>query len=161
LNQLDADLGSRESSPPGLGISWEILHLRRLKGGLLRIVFGDAVQRVAERLKPISRPTPVVRFAVRWMNGDSATRNEFQSLLKKAGLGMEDVMAEALSSNIDAFERFDRMLASAEARRNGALRQIDLHRSTLGAAVRQVVDKVEDAERRALETGDVTGEPPP
>jgi hypothetical protein len=37
---------------------------------------------------------------------------------------MEHVMAEALSSAIDAFERFDRMVASAEARRNNALREI-------------------------------------
>jgi predicted outer membrane protein len=91
----------------------------------------------------------------------SATRNEFQKLLKKAGLGMEDVMAEALSSKIDTFERFDRMLASAEARRNNALREIDRHRSALGAAVRQVIDDVEDAEFRDVETGEVGGGPPP
>ena len=95
------------------------------------------------------------------MSGDAKTRKEFAEILKKAGLGMEDVMAEALSSKIEAFERIDRMLASAEARRNNALREIDRHRSTLGAAVRQAIDKVEDAEFRDVETGEVGGGSPP
>jgi hypothetical protein len=72
-------------------------------------------------------------------------------MLKKAGLTMDDVMAEAFAKEIDSFERFDRMLASAEARRNNALREIDRHRSALGVAVRQVVDEVEDAEFRNVE----------
>ena len=40
---------------------------------------------------------------------------------RKAQLSIEDVMAETLESKIDSFERFDRMLASSEARRNNAL----------------------------------------
>ena len=75
-------------------------------------------------------------------------------------LGMEHVMAEALSSKIETFERVDRMLASAEARRNNALREIDRHRSALGAAVRQSIEEVEDAEFRDVETGEVSGGPP-
>ena len=94
------------------------------------------------------------------MSGDTKTRKEFDEILKKAGLGMEDVMAEALSSKIDSFERIDRMLASSEARRNNALREIDRHRSTLGAAVRQAIDEVEDAEFRDVDTGEVSGGPP-
>jgi hypothetical protein len=74
---------------------------------------------------------------------------------------MDDVMAEALSSKIDTFERIDRMLASSEARRNNALREIDRHRSTLGAAVRQAIDEVQNAEFRDVESGDVSGESPP
>jgi hypothetical protein len=70
---------------------------------------------------------------------------------------MDDVMAEALATEIDSFERFDGMLASAEARRNNALREIDRHRSALGAAVRHVVDEVEDAEFRNVETGELIG----
>jgi hypothetical protein len=98
-------------------------------------------------------------FAVKWMRGDAKTRKEFAEILKKAGLGMEDVMAEALSSKIDAFERIDRMLASSEARRNNALREIDRHRSALGAAMRQVLNEVEDAEFRDVETGELGGPP--
>ena len=74
---------------------------------------------------------------------------------------MEDVMAETLEGKIDSFERFDRLLASSEARRNNALREIERHRSALGAAVRQAMDEVEDAEFRDVETGEVSGAAPP
>jgi transposase len=70
---------------------------------------------------------------------------------------VETQLAPTLAKEIGSFERFDRMLASAEARRNNALREIDRHRSAFGAAVRQVVDEVEDAESRDVETG---GPPP-
>ena len=77
-------------------------------------------------------------------------------MLKKADLSMDDAMAEALAQNIDTFERADRMLASSEARRNNALREIDRHREVLGDAMRRAVDEVEDAEFRDVETGEAS-----
>jgi hypothetical protein len=70
------------------------------------------------------------------------------------------VIAEALSSAIDTFERMDRMLASAEARRNDAPNEIDRHRSSLGVAVRRAMNEVEDAEFRDVETDEASGGPP-
>jgi hypothetical protein len=66
-----------------------------------------------------------------------------------------------IAKKIDTFERIDRMLSSSETRRNDALREIDRHRSALGAAVRQAIDKVEDVEFRDVETGEVSGGSPP
>ena len=57
-----------------------------------------------------------------WAAGDKSAKNEVAGILQKAQLTIEDVMAETLESKIDSFERFDRMLASSEARRNNALR---------------------------------------
>ena len=71
---------------------------------------------------------------------------------------MGEVMAEAFAETIDSFERIDRMLASAEARRNNALREIDRHREALGAVMRRAIDEVEDAEFRDVETGSDGGE---
>ena len=51
------------------------------------------------------------------------------------------------------------MQASAEARRNNALREIDRHREATGAAVRRAIDEVEDVEFRDIETGKSSGEP--
>ena len=62
-------------------------------------------------------------------------------MLNKARLSIDDVAARTLEYKLDSFERLDRMLASAEARRNNALHEIDRHRSALGAAVRQAVEK--------------------
>ena len=62
-----------------IDLSWEILRLRRLKAGLLRMACGDGVRSVAGMLGP--KPSPVgslYDFAAKWMSGDSATRNEFR-----------------------------------------------------------------------------------
>jgi hypothetical protein len=143
-------------------LSWEILRLRRLKAGLLRMACSDGVRSVAGKLGyKLSPLGSVYDFSAKWMSGDTAAREKFDEILKKAGLGMEDVMAEALSSKVDAYECVDGMVARGEARRNMALREIDRHRSTLGAAVRQAIDRVEDAEFRDVETGEVSGRAPP
>jgi hypothetical protein len=139
-----------------IDLSWEVLRLRRLKAGLLRMARSAGVRSVA---KELGFKGSVYDFAAKWMAGDARTRERFTEILKKADLGMEDVTAEALSSKIDTFERIDRMLASAEARRNNALREIDRHRGALGAAMRRAVDEVEDAEFQDVETGEVSGGP--
>jgi hypothetical protein len=102
-----------------------------------------------------------VGFGQQWASGKVGKRQEFAEKLKKAGLTMDDVMAEAVAEVIDSFERFDRMLASAEARRNNAFREIDRHRAALGAAIRRAVDEVQDAEFRDVETGERGGGSPP
>jgi hypothetical protein len=69
-------------------------------------------------------------------------------------LTIEEATAKTLESKLDSFERLDRMLASAEARRNNALREIDRHRDTLGNGVRRSIEDIEDAEFRDIETGE-------
>jgi hypothetical protein len=140
-----------------IDLSWETLRLRRLKAGLMRIAVGAGVTSIVNK---VGYGGSAYDFSEQWMSGDPATRKEFGKLLKRAGLSMEDVMAEALSREIDSFERIDRMLASSEARRNNALREIDRHRSALGAAIRQTIEDVEDAEYRDVETGEVSRGPP-
>ena len=53
-----------------------------------------------------------------------------------------------------------RLLASSEAPRNNALREIERHRAALGSAVRQAIDEIQDAEFRDVDTGEVGGAPP-
>ncbi len=100
-------------------------------------------------------------FVYEWASGKASTRKKFADMLEKAGLTMDDVMAEALAEVIDSFERFDRMLASAEARRNNALREIDRHRETGGAKRRIALDDIQDAEFQDVETGEASGGSPP
>ncbi len=141
-----------------IDLTWEILRLRRLEAGLLRAACGEGVRSIAGKLAgPIGTHYD---FSAKWMSNDTATRKEFEKILKTAGLTMEDVMAEALSSKIDTFERIDRMLAGAEARRNNALREVDRHRVALGGAVQQAIDDVQDAEFRDVETGEESGPSP-
>jgi hypothetical protein len=59
---------------------------------------------------------------------------------------MDEVMAQTLAVVLPSVERFDRMLASAEARRDSALRELGRHREALAAALRRATENIEDAE---------------
>ena len=144
-------------------LTWEILRLRRLKTGLLRASSSSGITSVMNSLGYDGRKGygSARTLGARWASGEKSARDEVATALEKAHLSINDVMAEVLESKIDSFERIDRMLASAEARRNNALREIDRHRSALGAAVRQMIDEVEDAKFRDVETGEVGGGSPP
>ena len=72
-------------------------------------------------------------FAAKWASGNANYRREFEEILKNSGFTMDEVMAEAFAAVIDPFERIDHLLASAEARRNYVLREIDRHREEAGA----------------------------
>jgi hypothetical protein len=136
-------------------LTWEIFRLRRLKAGLLRAAASKGVRRILSTtgydlgFKVGSSE----EFAAEWASGNADRRREFDEMLKKANFTVGEVMAEAFAETIDSFERIDRMLASAEARRNNALREIDRHREALGAAMRRAIDEAEDAEFRDAETG--------
>ena len=101
------------------------------------------------------------RLGESWAAGDKSAKNEVEGVLQKAQLSIEDVMAETLESKIDSFERVDRMLASAEARRNNALREIERHREARGAATRIALDDIQDAKFIDVETGEESGGSPP
>jgi hypothetical protein len=100
-----------------------------------------------------ARGTAIQRASARVGRRETRKHGEITAALSAAGLTIDEVTAKTLESKLDSFERLDRMLASAEARRNNALREIDRHRAALGAAMRQAVDEVQDAEFRDVETG--------
>ncbi len=62
-------------------------------------------------------------------------------------------MAETLSVKLDNIERIDRLIASAEARRNAALREVDRHRSAIAQTLRRAIEEPEDAEFEVVENG--------
>jgi ribosomal protein L12E/L44/L45/RPP1/RPP2 len=136
-------------------LSWEILRLRRAKVGILKASMSDGVEGVLDQLGygQGERYGYTKSLGQSWAAGDKKTRKEITAALSAAGLTIDEVTAKTLESKLDSFERLDRMLASAEARRNNALREIDRHRAALGAAMRQAVDEVQDAEFRDVETG--------
>jgi hypothetical protein len=138
--------------------------LRRIKAALLRASNGEGVNRILSATGNNQFSFGVLEgpnFAQKWASGNASARVEFAKILKKAELTMDEVMAETFAQEIDFLERLDRMLASAEARRNNALREIDRHREALGARVRQAIDEVQDAEFRDVETGAIGGRPLP
>jgi hypothetical protein len=97
-------------------------------------------------------------LALHWAAREKKAVKEVADHIEQAGLTMEMVKAETLASNLDDFERIDRLIASAEARRDACLREIDRHRSGLGAALRQAADEIEDAEFTEIPRAETEGQ---
>jgi hypothetical protein len=96
------------------------------------------------------------KLASSWAVGNHSARNKVDVILNKAGLTIDEVTARILENKLDSFERLDRLLASAEARRNNALREIDRHRDALGSGVLRSIEEIEDADFRDVEAGQAT-----
>ena len=139
-------------------LSWEIFRLRRTKAGILKASMSDGVEWVLDHLGYEGETYGYTkRLGHSWAAGDKKSRKEVMAALKAAGLTFDELTAKTLESKLDSFERLDRMLASTEARRNNALREIDRHREVLGRALRQAIEEVQDAEFRDVDTGEVGG----
>jgi hypothetical protein len=142
-----------------IDLSWEIARLRRIKAGILKASMSDGVREVLNNLGhgEGQRYEYTRELGRSWAAGDKSAQKEVARALNAAGLALDEVTAKTLECKLDSFERLDRMLASAEARRNNALREIDRHRDALGAAVRSSIDEAEDVEFQDVETGDTSG----
>jgi hypothetical protein len=127
-----------------IDLFWEVTRLRRLKTGLLNANMGKGIEEILNSVRYVDREDNDW-LARDWRAGDKKARDSVAELLAAAGLSMEAVMGQTLSLSIDSIDRMDRMIASAEARRGNALREIERHRATLGAAVRAIAE-TEDAE---------------
>jgi hypothetical protein len=66
---------------------------------------------------------------------------------------MNELLAKTAEEKIDVLERLDRMLASAEVRRNNSLREVGRPREALGAVTRAAIDEVEVVEFREVDSG--------
>jgi hypothetical protein len=67
-------------------------------------------------------------------------------LLSPTGHTLESVTAEVFVAMSETLERIDRMMTSAESRRNTALHEIERHRSSFAQALRRAGEEVVEAE---------------
>ena len=78
-------------------------------------------------------------------------------LLTDAGVSMDRFMAYALVQKLDDNERIDRLIATAESRRDASLREIERRRAVLGKTLRRSVQEIEDGEFERIETTPAQG----
>jgi hypothetical protein len=124
-------------------LAWESLRWRRLKSNLLAASTHEGLEQV---LKPLCGYMEADRLAESWARNEAAGRKEVKQLLASAGLSMDAVMAQTLALKISDIERIDRMVMTAEARRDATLREIERHRAALGQALRRETEQVEEGE---------------
>jgi hypothetical protein len=82
---------------------------------------------------------------------------EVEDLLMSAGTNIDSFMADALAEKIRQIERIDHLTALAETRRNASLSEIERRRATLGQALRQSVQEIEDGEFEVIGTTPAEG----
>lgn len=130
---------------------WESLRLRRLKGNLLKATIRKGLANV---LKPLTDVLAAHKLADDWFGNKPEARKEVDGLLEKANISFDLVIAEALAVKLTDIERIDRMIASAEGRRNTTLREISRHRDAVAVRLARVSEEIEEAEFSELDAND-------
>jgi hypothetical protein len=121
---------------------WESIRLRRLKAQLMQAAAHEGLEEV---LAPLFDSDDAEELARKWAGGDEAATREVEEALGRASLTVDAVMAQTLAIRIDDFERIDRMITVAEARRDAVLREIARHRAAFGHALRRAGQEAVDA----------------
>lgn len=138
-------------------LAWEVLRLRRIKAALINVNMHHGLSKVLETVRYGGQENYrlVQELTRAWAAGDKDAQKEVRRVLDMIGSSLAEVAANTIDYRIDSFERLDRMLASAEARRNSALREVDRYRDSLGVGARRALDDVEDVDFQDVETGAV------
>ena len=126
---------------------WEILRLRRSKAAIINSAFRDALTKVVTQL--LSNPgdwknrQKAEKLAREWFS-DPGVKKQIAGLLRQFNLDETAIEAEAFRKSAETLERIDRLMASAEARRDKALVCIAQYRGDFGALLRESSDRLVD-----------------
>ena len=90
------------------------------------------------------------KLAREWFS-DPDVKKQIAGLLQQFNLDETAIEAEAFRKSADDLERIDRLMASAEARRDKALMCIAQYRGSFGALLRESSDRLVDGKVLKLE----------
>jgi hypothetical protein len=125
-------------------LSWEVFRLRRLKVELMSAAAWEGVAKVFEPFVDTAEAA-----AKSWARRDPSVQMA-EAVLADAGLTMDAVAARTFSARIGDFERISHMTTAAEARRNAALHELDIHRASFALRLRRALHAVEEIELRVI-----------
>jgi hypothetical protein len=129
-------------------LAWEVFRLRRIKAGLLAAATQNEIKRVLAKFLSDGDAQEVARD---WTLNDKNAREVVQAYFDMVSLTLDGATARAFEMKIKNIELIDRMIASAEARRNIALREIERHRVSVAERLRRA-SEIEDAEFEEVTT---------
>jgi hypothetical protein len=139
-------------------LAWEVHRLRRLKANLMASLAHEGMTQLLRPLLTDPHPAHSTMLARAWAARDADAVSKVESTLAAAGFTMDHVAAATLAAHVSDFERIDRMTAYAEGRRNSALHELDLHRSSFALRLRRALEEIEDAEFEVVPAAESTGE---
>jgi hypothetical protein len=124
-------------------ILFEIVRLRRVKVATLNRAFEAAVKQLLSQIVPngAKGPRPILGWkledmAKRWRSNQKI-RDRVSWMLDKAGFDESAIEAEAYRQAFKEIEGLDHLLASAEGRRDRALRMIAGYEESLAVRLQQ------------------------
>jgi hypothetical protein len=136
--------------------SWEILRLRRSKAAIINLAFRAALKDLITQLlrqpgqhafQLGDQPDELARD---WFS-DPNVKKQIADLLREFEMDESAIEAEAIRHSTDDLERIDRLMASAEARRDKALVCVAQYRGDFGALLRDSSDRLIKKEAPRLE----------
>lgn len=130
-------------------LMWEAQRYRRFKAGLLMQTGRQALTNHLAKAKDAGQVDGVRLFTVSelvtaFIEGDSIAVAEVARILRSRGLDTDMLMAQALAERLEEVERIDRLIASADARRNRILSEIDRRRDSFARRLRSAAHDVID-----------------
>jgi hypothetical protein len=135
---------------------WEILRLRRSKAAIINLAFRPALKEVITQLliQPGGLKFQVEdeskKLAHNWFC-DPNVKKQIAELLRDFHLDETAIEAEAFRKSADDLEGIDRLMASAEARRDKALVCVAQYRGDFGALLRESSNRLVDGKVLKLE----------
>jgi hypothetical protein len=124
-------------------LSWEILRLRRLKIDLVEIDREDQ-----NAIIEWQREHPDEHYDD-FFGRTPPTPAEIEDHKNEPLLDTEADSAKLLFEHIEAYERIEKLLTSAELRRDRILRELELRRDHMGQRLRAASDELLDAQVKA------------
>jgi hypothetical protein len=160
LSKLLADI-SRDIGPTSVieriyvqevvSYTWDVMRYRRIKTGILNNAFRTAVERILNQTLLPSIPTSpellvesqsaLKSLSHRWLLNQEG-KYSVLSALEEAGFDESAIEAEAYMLVANDLEKADRMLNSARAGRDKALRSIAKYRKSFADQLRRSSDRV-------------------
>jgi hypothetical protein len=139
-------------------LSWDVLRLRRSKTAIINLAFRAALRDlIAQLLRKPGRPAfqqegQADELARDWFS-DPDVKKQITDLLAEFELDESTIEAEAIRRSADDLARIDRLMASAEARRDKALVCVAQYRGDFGALLRDSSNRLIKKETPLLEHG--------
>lgn len=124
-------------------LTWEIGRYRRCIAGLYVV---NRVRALKIVLAPLYGDENLPELLDRWAEREPDAVRYVDTLLQRAGLTMEDVMAQTLSVKINDIERIEALVMAKRGQVILLIREIGRRRAALGTALRQSVGEIEEGE---------------
>ena len=125
-----------------VALTWEIQRARRLSQSLTSLYQSQALADILQQLLPkpaLHSPArdEHIKLVEQWSNGQEAAVKRVDALFARAGFGMSEVDAQALTEHAEEFDRIEARSARCEERKDKLLQQIERR---LSGSAKSVLD---------------------